>query len=144
MKQCSRCKETKPLEDFNRKTGERLQPYCRACQKVKRREWYLDNTQRERQRNAERRAAQRDINREFVWNYLLAHPCVDCGEGDPIVLEFDHVSGKKEFSVGNAVYRGRSLTSIQEEIGKCVVRCCNCHKRKTAKQFDHWYNNKLP
>jgi hypothetical protein len=28
----------------------------------------------------------------FITTYLKLHPCVDCGEDNHIVLEFDHVS----------------------------------------------------
>ena len=144
MKICSKCQETKSNDQFNRKTGKYLQPYCRDCQKIYRREWYLANQQLEIKRNREQKAARRDKAREWVWKYLLAHPCVDCGESDPVVLEFDHVTGDKQFNIGNAVYQGRIISSLEKEITKCVVRCCNCHKRRTAKQFNHWYINKLP
>ena len=65
---------------------------------------------------------------------------MDCGEKDPIVLEFDHMDGKKSkhYEVSTLVSSGRSLSVIMEEISKCVVRCCNCHRRKTAKTLG-WY-----
>ena len=74
--------------------------------------------------------------REYVWSYLLTHPCGECGEGDPSVLEFDHVRGIKRTGVMKLVRDGYSLKIIQKEISKCVVLCANCHKRKTYK--DSW------
>lgn len=71
---------------------------------------------------------------EWLYQYLLRHPCVDCGEADPVVLEFDHKGGK-EFNVGNARQKGVSLTTLKVEVGKCEVRCANCHRRKTYQQF---------
>jgi len=62
------------------------------------------------------------------------HPCVDCGECDPIVLQFDHTRGKK-FNIGDAGRKGLSLPVVLREISKCEVRCANCHQRKTARDF---------
>lgn len=72
----------------------------------------------------------RKRNREFILSYLSTHPCVDCGEDDIIVLEFDHLRDKKGdvSTMSNSAY---SLKRIQEEISKCDVRCANCHRRKT-------------
>lgn len=72
--------------------------------------------------------------------YLSAHPCVDCGESDPVVLEFDHVRGEKCHNIGHMLADGKSWTRISGEIEKCEVRCANCHKRVTAKTFG-WYKN---
>ena len=69
---------------------------------------------------------------EHIREYLLTHPCVDCGATDPVILEFDHrVPTHKDCSVhqcGNFAQRER-------EIAKCDVRCCNCHTRR------HYYEN---
>lgn len=70
-------------------------------------------------------------NKEYVKNYLLSHPCIDCNEHDIIVLEFDHISDNKELSVSNAIHRPCSLKNLINEINKCVVRCANCHRRVT-------------
>jgi hypothetical protein len=64
--------------------------------------------------------------------YFGSHPCVDCGEGDPVVLEFDHL-GEKLFDIGQALPY-RSWKRILEEIEKCVVVCANCHRRRTARR----------
>ncbi len=78
-------------------------------------------------------------NRNFVWNYLKNNPCIDCGEIDPVVLEFDHRdTTTKKFSISNAIRQKISIKSITEEIEKCDVRCANCHRRKTAIQFNYY------
>src|ERR1019366_8580473 len=33
--------------------------------------------------------------RAWISAFLAEHPCVDCGESDPEVLEFDHVGARK-------------------------------------------------
>jgi hypothetical protein len=70
-------------------------------------------------------------NKKRVLEWLSEHPCVDCGEGDPIVLEFDHVLGKKTDNIADMVNSCYSWPRILEEIAKCVVRCANCHRRVT-------------
>ena len=70
-------------------------------------------------------------NRSFVQAYLSEHPCVDCSERDPIVLDFDHVRGKKRFIISDMVKAALSIRLIETEISKCEVRCANCHRRKT-------------
>ena len=74
----------------------------------------------------------RSIVREWLLAFLLENPCVDCGEADPIVLEFDHRPGvDKAFNLGVAVQRNYSLARVKAEVAKCDVRCANCHRRVT-------------
>ena len=86
---------------------------------------------------ANQKARRRGLQQR-VWDYLLEHPCVVCGEKDPIVLEFDHKDGKVT-TITEAVRHGWSWERIQTEIKKCEVRCANCHRRKTSKQFG-WFS----
>jgi hypothetical protein len=75
----------------------------------------------------------------FLERYLAAAPCVDCGEVDPAVLDFDHV-GVKRYGVVQLAYREASIASLEREIGECEVRCANCHRRRTIvqqRQFRH-------
>ena len=84
----------------------------------------------------EQRLSKQEIGREYIWNYLSSHPCVDCGQSNPTVLEFHHVRGKKKKEVTRLVRDGYSLKVIQKEISKCDVVCANCHKLRTYK--DSW------
>jgi hypothetical protein len=68
----------------------------------------------------------------FLVDFLRERPCVDCGETDPIVLEFDHLADK-EFSI-SAGLRGRRWADVIREIDKCEVVCANCHRRRTARR----------
>lgn len=80
----------------------------------------------------------RTANRKALYNYLLTHPCVDCSENDPVVLEFDHLDPKKKINNISSMM-GNSWHSIKIEIDKCDVVCANCHRRRTAKTYN-WYN----
>ena len=73
-------------------------------------------------------------NREYVNNHLKTHSCIDCGNSDIRVLEFDHVRGTKTDSISQAVRRGWKMESLIVEIEKCEVRCCNCHRIVTRQR----------
>lgn len=62
--------------------------------------------------------------------YFEDNPCTDCGETDPVVLEFDHLRDKL-FDIGTA-FAGRRWADVLAEIGKCEVVCANCHRRRTV------------
>ena len=67
--------------------------------------------------------------------YLLAHPCVDCGRANPVMLDFDHRDpSEKKGNVSELAMR-KPWRLVLVEIAKCDVRCANCHLRRTAIQF---------
>lgn len=136
-RRCSRCRHEMPLHEFafsDRQRGTR-QHFCRACQAASRREHYQKNREdyilwakRQHERKYEEQTA-------MVDEYLRDHPCVDCGESDIVLLEFDHVDRKKMMDLSSMLGR-RSTRAIQDEIAKCDVRCVNCHRRRTAARFN--------
>jgi hypothetical protein len=136
-KTCNHCGEEKPLNEFNwryKSLGIR-QPCCRECQKAQKNEWYARNQPSERERLRKQKADNTAASRAYIWDYLLNHPCVDCGESDPRVLEFDHVRGEKRAPVSTMVRNNSSPLAIQDEISKCEVRCSNCHRRRHYKEY---------
>ncbi len=72
-----------------------------------------------------------------IREYRASLGCMDCGENNPLVLDFDHRDrGDKSFEVSDGVRRGCSFETIMKEIEKCDVVCANCHRIRTAKQMD--------
>lgn len=76
--------------------------------------------------------------RKYLVEYLRNHPCIDCGERDLLVLEFDHTSGIKRRGVRDMVTKGYSLGALKDEISKCEIRCRNCHARRHYKEQNCW------
>ena len=99
---------------------------------------YLDNKDLYKARANIQKVASRLRNAQYIYDYLLVHPC-ECGENDPVVLQFDHRDGENKVSnIATAVNKPWSLKRLKEEISKCTVRCANCHLRRTARQMN-WY-----
>lgn len=98
------------------------------------RKYYEANKAKVKARTREHTTRTRKEVREWLHTYLLEHPCIDCGEDNPIILEFDHVRGKKVFNIGEASSKGYSLKRVVAEVAKCEVRCANCHRKKTYKE----------
>lgn len=60
--------------------------------------------------------------------------CVDCGEADIRVLEFDHVDREtKEMLVSDY----KSVGDLLSEAPKCDIRCGICHVRRTSEQLNY-------
>lgn len=82
--------------------------------------------------------------RESIFRFLSDKKCLDCGETDPIVLEFDHVDRNTKFKTIAKMLSGHySWASVLNEITKCEIRCANCHRRKTYGQLTN-LGRKMP
>lgn len=140
MKRCVTCKSFKAEEEFNFRSKEQGRRWgtCKVCQSAQRKDWYERNKETHIANAWKNKVKAREAARNFVWDYLLANPCIDCGETNPVVLEFDHVRGRKKKAVADMVREGYSIGAIQEEIAKCAVRCANCHRIKTHKRKGWW------
>jgi hypothetical protein len=132
MRKCGRCGELKPIEQFAWRRKRKLQRdnMCGPCRSAYGREHYLANRQRYIDAEARRKRARAEARTKYLIEYFENHPCVDCGEADPVVLEFDHLRDKR-FEVTNQ-FASRNWQEILDEIDKCEVVCANCHRRRTA------------
>ena len=138
QKRCSRCGEIRDSSNFSFKNRAKglLHSFCRACHKAWNRAHY------EKNRATYIATAQRNNaiyiaeNLRRLLEFLLDNPCVDCGETDPLVLDFDHRDpSTKRMEVSSLVRHAGSWSALEEEIAKCDVRCANDHRRRTARQF---------
>jgi hypothetical protein len=136
MKTCSDCGQEKELTEFGKqaKNADGLNAKCKPCKRDYDNAYYRDKPGRAQQVKDGRIRAEMN-NKVFIWKYLFVHPCVDCGERDPAVLEFDHL-GDKKYNVSEMYKYSREM--LEAEIAKCEVRCANCHKRMTDKRGSHW------
>jgi hypothetical protein len=128
LRRCSRCSLQRPESSFNR-FGTGRQWWCRDCFKA----YYAERRAHHRRRNNALKAQRVREAQELVLAFVRAHPCVDCHETDPVVLEFDHL-GPKRAEVSTLVRRGVLEPVLVTEIARCEVVCANCHRRRTAKR----------
>lgn len=114
LKYCKYCNSMRPIKNFKTKTK------CKNCLSLE--------------------VKQRKVDKKLkIFQILHDESCIDCGESNPFVLEFDHFDREKKVdSVSRMLNSGRSLESILEEVEKCVVRCANCHRIKSVLEDDHY------
>jgi hypothetical protein len=139
MLSCSKCKANKEESAFYRRRNIRGYSFqCKTCHREYTRSHYIKNKQSYIDRAIKAKKKSKIEIQAAVIGYLKQHPCVDCGEPDVIVLQFDHVRGKKSGHVSRIIHTKTRVDSVMKEISKCDVRCANCHLRKTSRDFKFW------
>jgi hypothetical protein len=80
FKWCCTCKQLCPISSFNRRAAaeDGLQSRCRDCSRA----WYLAHREQHIANVARRSRRVRIEYIERLIDYLLTHPCLDCGERD--------------------------------------------------------------
>lgn len=143
MIRCIKCGTEKPNKEFAwKQLGKRRATTCRECHAKYRAQHYEDNKQDYLDKARVTNVEYTERFREFIFQYLLTHPCVDCGFSDIRALDFDHVKGKKRLDVSRM--KTYSLETVQKEIEKCEVRCANCHRIKTSERRNDRRNQHRP
>lgn len=153
MRNCRKCHQDKPIEDFevtNKERGWRRRE-CRACVKLRVQGWYVVSKQQIRKSisteksRAQTRAWQKGIGHERHKEHCLSsyyrlqhetimayggYECKCCGETNPLFLSIDHVDNngtehRKSFqSHGTGLYRWLKQHGYPEGF---QVLCMNCN-----------------
>ena len=157
LKTCSKCHEDINRSFFydNIKMKDGKNSQCKKCAYETFKAWKKKNPDRyaelqkgyKKKSRAKRPKKPRVKTRpqyfvEIVSKHLTDNHCVDCGESNILVLEFDHRDQRKKlFTITqwkgfkNSEY---SVDDLLEEIEKCDIRCANCHRIRTAYQCNSW------
>lgn len=140
---CTICKLEKRWIDFNKNKKELsgFNNICRECSNKKSKLYYEKNKDKHIKNVGQRNKKIRKDSQNNIIEILRESNCVDCGESDLRVLQFDHKNpDDKEYNVSKMLSKKYHWDNIKREIEKCEVRCANCHFKRTAIQFN-WYKN---
>ena len=142
-KTCTKCLQDKALTEYyiDKHQSDGHRPDCKECHKARQKHKYDtdENFRSQRLKAADDyiKGRRRDFQIRIL-TILKNTGCKDCGEKDPIVLDFDHMRDKTS-SVSQMLRNHASWERLEEEIAKCEVRCSNCHRRKTARERGYYY-----
>lgn len=143
MKKCTNCKIEKELIDFNgnkcRKDG--LNNICRKCSNERSRKYYNEKGEEHKKNVVKRNHKYRNVIRQFILDKLKVSKCIDCGNNDIRVLEFDHLPEfKKEYNISDMLRSSLSIDSIELEMNKCEIVCANCHRIRSIIRQNNYKN----
>lgn len=131
MKQCS----TEGCSDTDLATrSSKCKPHHREAT----RQHYQDNKESYIEKAKRNKVATIRRNRQTIRDWLVTHPCVDCGNEDIEVLQFDHRERSEKLTEVSRLLDG-SHGKLCAEIMKCDIRCANCHVKRTRRQMGWWH-----
>lgn len=145
MKICTICKAEKEESEYNKNKSRKdgLNTLCKDCSQKRSRRYYEEKGEEHKKNVIRRNKKHRKALQEFILDYLSSNPCKDCGNSDLRVLEFDHLPEfEKKRDISRMIAASVSISTLQSEIIKCEVVCCNCHKIRTYSRRKSYRNGK--
>lgn len=98
------------IKRINKKTGRTTyHSLCKKCERLSNKELL-------------------NVKKQWRRQYLMSHPCVQCGHYDWRVLEFHHHQKNKYKTVAYLI-RSAKIGTVIKEAKKCRVLCRNCHMK---------------
>lgn len=142
MKTCTKCGVEKEENRFNRRRAntEKTKSICVECARECSREHYRNHKKIYISRAKIFSKKQQIVNQQKMVEFLKTKRCVDCGNNDIRVLEFDHRNREDKKECIAQLLTRNSWELVMREINKCDIRCANCHRIKTSIQFN-WFKN---
>lgn len=161
MKVCSKCGVEQLEADFYKdpRKEDGLRSVCKTCWSTRKKAYksahreelaekdhlyYEANKARINQRtrqwrrdNHEELMERQRVRRQTASDFLskLKTPCVKCGEERTWVIQFHHINpSSKVFELSVDTISHKKLETVNQELGKCVCLCANCHT-----EFHHFY-----
>lgn len=139
-KKCTKCEKQKNVENFSFKNKEKNKrtSICNECQREYKNRWYHKHSENKEKFRIQSNITRKKLRQKMI-DFLKDKSCIDCGEKDFVTFEFDHREvEKKQSTISKMVNDCYSWDKISQEINKCDIRCANCHRKKTAKQFGYY------
>lgn len=126
-KVCSTCKRELSVNLFSR-NGKRLRSNCKSCARGSKSDWYNRNKGTTQTTRAARKRA--------AMAYTIEQknkPCHDCSRTfHPCLMDFDHRDPETKWrNIAFLTASSYSNERIQQEIDKCDLVCCMCHRIRT-------------
>lgn len=136
-KVCNGCLERKSVNEFHFRSQSQntRAPRCKACKKNQDANIWSAGTKKVT--SLENMLERKRKSRDYVWSILVKSECADCGNADPLVMEFDHL-GNKVYNVSSMMQKGYAVSALAKEIAKCEVVCANCHRKRTYAREGSW------
>ena len=127
-KVCNKCQKEQSVSNFH-KAARNVDGFfhtCKPCRKEIDREYYSKSDKKQKL------TTKHSQNRINIQLYKDDKSCKFCGESANCCLDFHHRNEKdKTFTISQRV-NDYSWERILEEIQKCDVVCCNCHRKLHA------------
>ena len=143
MRVCTVCHIEKNDTEFyfKNKAADKRHTQCKECYSHKRAlftvEHYKKYGDAYRERARTRKTKVKRERQEQIVECLRDKECESCGFGDIRALDFDHIDPTaKRFGIARAITNGYSWLEIEKEIEKCRILCANCHRIRTAEQYN--------
>lgn len=127
MKKCSKCKEDKELDQFNKHSSSKskLVSWCKECVKNISKKNYEEHKEKHKINTK----LSKERKKEWYILYKESLKCSKCSFNHPAIIDFHHIDpSKKDFGISSMFKKGKNENEIREEIEKCIPLCSNCHR----------------